>query len=199
MILLSNIAKRILNEILSFKELMKFSEPRRKKRALKMSTTSLPMTAEANQENWNFSYKSDNSHITPRSQNDPRIRKFKNVTSTGIRHRGRITFQKVKDENKSLIDIPCKVDCTCEDYRYKYAFANNDKDASPMGAASLNQCNGKYPRITNPHLRPGLCKHLLSLRDYLRTKLEESNKPTLAEKLDDIVQKYPTDVLQVKD
>lgn len=199
MISITNIAKRVLNEILSFKELMNFSEPKRKKRASKMSTQSLPMTAEANQENWNFSYKSDNSHITPRSPNDPQMRRYKNVTSSGIRHRGRITFEKSKDENKSAIDIPCKVDCTCEDYRYKYAYANNDKDAGSMGTTSLNQCNGNFPKITNPYLRPGLCKHLLSLRDYLRTKLEESNKPTLAEKLDDIVTRYPTDTFEVKD
>jgi len=188
MILLSNIAKRVLNEILSFKELMNFSEPKRKKRALKMRTQSLPMRADSTNEYWNFSYKSDLSHITPRPENP-----------NGIGHKGRITFKKSKDENKSSIDIPCKVDCDCEDYRYKYAYANNDKEAGEMGGNSLNKCNGNYPRITNPYLRPGMCKHLLSLRDYLRTKLQESDKPTLAEKLDDIVTRYPTDTLEVKD
>jgi hypothetical protein len=187
MISISNIAKRVLNEILSFSELMKFSEPKRKKRALKMRTQSLPMRADATNEYWNFSYKSDSSHITPRLENP-----------NGINHKGRITFKK-ENINTSAIDIPCKVDCTCEDYRYKYAYANNDKDAGPMGTSSLNQCNGNFPKITNPYLRPGLCKHLLSLRDYLRTKLEESNKPTLAEKLDDIVTRYPTDNFEIKD
>ena len=198
MILLSNIAKRILNEILTYTQLMKFSEPERKKRALKMRTSSLPMTSEANQENWNFSYKSDQSHITPRSSNNPQMRRYKNVTSSGIGHKGRITFSK-NTNDKNAIDIPCKVDCTCEDYKYKYAFANNDKDAGPMGTISLNKCNGNFPKQTNPYLRPGLCKHLLSLREYLRTKLQESNKPTLEEKLDDIVNSYPTDTLQVKE
>lgn len=187
MISLSNIANRVLNEILSYKELMNFSEPRRKKRALKMRTTSLPMRADATNEYWNFSYKSDVSHITKRPPQNP----------NGIRHKGRITFSKNTNENAE--DIPCKVDCTCEDYKYKYAYANHDKDAGTMGGNSLNKCNGKYPNVTNPYLRPGLCKHLLSLRNYLKTKLQESDKPTLSAKLDDIVQKYPADLLQVKD
>lgn len=188
MILLSNIAKRVLNEILSFKELMNFSEPKRKKRALKMRTQSLPMRADSTNEYWNFSYKSDPSHITRRPPENP----------NGIGHKGRITFKK-HNNNESSIDIPCKVDCTCEDYRYKFAYANHDKEAGAMGDGSLNQCNGNYPRITNPHLRPGMCKHLLSLRDYLRTKLQESDKPTLSQKLDDVVSRYPTDTLEVKD
>lgn len=187
MIFLSNIARRVLNEILSFKQLMNFSDPQRKKRALKMRTQSLPMRADATNEYWNFSYKSDKSHITPRPENP-----------NGIGHKGRITFKK-ENSNSSSIEIPCKVDCTCEDYRYKYAYANHDKEAGVMGDGSLNACNGNFPKQTNPYLRPGLCKHLLSLRNYLRTKLEESNKPTLAEKLDDIVTRYPTDTLEVED
>lgn len=187
MILLSNIAKRVLNEILTYTQLMNFSEPERKKRSTKMRTKSLPIRADSNNEFWNFSYKSDMSHITPRINNP-----------NGIGHKGRITFKKNAGD-KSAIDIPCSVDCTCEDYRYKYAYANNDKEAGSMGANSLNKCNGQFPKITNPYLRPGLCKHLLSLREYLRTKLEESQQAGLSEKLDDIVQKYPTDTLQVKE
>lgn len=187
MILLSNIAKRILNEILTYTQLMDFSEPARKKRSQKMRVSSLPMRADSNNEFWNFSYKSDNSHITTRPNNP-----------NGIGHRGRITFKRNKSD-KSAIDTPCSVDCTCEDYRYKYAYANNDKDAGTMGPTSLNKCNGKFPNKTNPYLRPGLCKHLLSLREYLRTKLEESQKSGLPAKLDDIVSRYPTDTLQVKE
>jgi hypothetical protein len=187
MILLSNIAKRVLNEILSFKELMNFSEPKRKKRSQKMRTNSLPIRADSNNEFWNFSYKSDISHITPRL-NKPNV----------IGHKGRITFKK-NTNGKSAIDTPCSVDCTCEDYRDKYAYANNDKEAGTMGSDSLNKCNGQFPNKTNPYLRPGLCKHLLSLREYLRTKLEESQQSSLPEKLDDIVTRYPTDTLQVKE
>lgn len=187
MILLSNIAKRVLNEILSFSELMNFSEPKRKKRALKMRTQSLPMRADSTNEYWNFSYKSDPSHITPRPENP-----------NGIGHKGKITFKK-ENNGANAFDIPCQVDCTCEDYRYKYAYANNDKEAGTMGADSLNKCNGNFPKQTNPYLRPGLCKHLLSLREYLRTKLQESKKTTLAEKLDDVVARYPADTFEVKD
>jgi hypothetical protein len=184
MILISNIVKRVLNEILSFKELMKLSEPERKNRAKKMSVSSLPMTANTNENYWNFSYKSDDSHITPRSSTNPKVSRYRSYkTATGkplgIRHRGRITFSK-NNPDKSAIDLPCQVDCTCEDYRYNWAYANHDKDAGPMGDASLNKCNGKFPGKTNPYLAPGLCKHLLSLRNYLRTKLQESTKPTIS-------------------
>ena len=188
MISLGNIATRVLTEILSFKELMQFSEPERKRRALKMRTQSLPMKADATNEHWNFSYKSDVSHITPRPPTNP----------NGIPHKGRITFKK-ENSGASSIDLPCQVDCTCEDYKYKYAFANKDKDAGALGVGSLNTCNGNYPNKTNPHLRPGMCKHLLSLRNYLRTKLKESAKPTLAEKLDDVVSRYPTDTFYVNE
>lgn len=185
MILLSSIAKRVLNEILSFSELMKFSDPKRKQRAAKMRTSSLPVSSHADNESWNFTYKSDQSHITPRP-NSP----------SGIPHRGRITFSK-NTNNKSAIDLPCSVDCTCEDFRYKYAYANADKQASVTGVNSLSKNNGQFPKVTNPHLRPGLCKHLLSLREYLRTKLKESQQPTLRAKLDDVVARYPNDNFNV--
>ena len=188
MISISNIAKRILNEILTFNELMKFSEPRRKDRSKKMRVRSLPITSVKNGESWNFSYKSDSSHITSRPPQNP----------NGIGHKGRILFKK-SDSGKSAIDMPCSVDCTCEDYRYKYAYANNDHEAGEMGTGALNKCNGNFPKQTNPYLRPGMCKHLLSLRNYLRTKLQESQKPTLEEKLDDIVSRYPTDTLHVEE
>jgi hypothetical protein len=184
MILLSHIVKSILNEILTFGELMNFSEPKRKQRALKMRTKSLPVSASKDGENWNFSYKSDLSHITSRPPQNP----------TGIPHKGRITFKKeVKNNIDNAIDMPCSVDCTCEDYKYKYAYANTDKEASIVGNASLSKCNGAFPKVTNPYLRPGLCKHLLSLREYLKTKLKESQQPTLEQKLDEIVLKYPQD------
>lgn len=189
MILLSNIVRRILNEVLTFNQLMKFSEPKRKSRSLKMRTRSLPVSSTSTGESWNFSYKSDPSHITLRPPENP----------NGISHRGKITFLKeIKGKSVNAMNLPCEVDCTCEDYRFNYAYANNDKDAGPMGVNSLNKCNGKVPVKTNPHLRPGLCKHLLSLRNYLRTKLKESIKPTLEEKLDDIVARYPESTMEVE-
>lgn len=188
MILIRTIVNRILNEVLSYSQLMKFSEPARKKRAEKMRVRSLPVTATSTNEFWNFSYKSDPSHITHRTN-----------LPNGMSHKGRISFKKINAENKSAIDIPCSVDCSCEDYRYKWAYANSDKDAGEIGNDSLSQCNGAYPRVTNPHLRPGLCKHLLSLRGYLKTKLEESQQPTLHQKFDEIVSKYPTGTIEFEE
>ena len=147
---------------------MDFSEPQRKKRALKMRTNSLPMRADATNEYWNFSYKSDPSHITKRPPENP----------NGIGHKGRITFKR-HSANENSNELPCKVDCTCEDYRYQHAYANNAHDAGDMGKESLNKCNGQFPSRTNNNLRPGLCKHLVSLRDYIRTKLEESQQPKI--------------------
>jgi hypothetical protein len=188
MILIRTIIDRILNEVLSYSQLMKFSDPVRKKRGEKMRVRSLPVTATSTNEFWNFSYKSDPSHITSRP-NMP----------NGISHKGRISFKKINENNQSAIDIPCSVDCSCEDYRYKWAYANSDKDAGEIGKQSLSQCNGSYPRVTNPHLRPGLCIHLISLRGYLKTKLEESQQPTLHQKLDEIVFRYPTGIIEFEE
>lgn len=195
MISLLNIVKKILNEGLSFRELMKFSEPKRIRRSNKMRVRSMPITAAKEGEQWNFKYKSDPSHITHRASTTRNVFGVPTTTTTKG-HSGNITFKKGTNEGDSALDMQCIVDCTCEDYRYKYAVANNDKDAGKLGNDSLNQCNGAMPNQTNPYLRPGLCKHLLSVRNYLKTKLEESQKPTLYEKLDDIVLRHPNGTVE---
>lgn len=181
MISLSKILYNLLTEKLTFNQLIKYSDPKRKEKSKRMRTRSLPMKSSATDEFWNFTYKSDPSHIT-----------------TGKGYQGRITFGK-NLADKSAIDLPCSVDCGCPDYKFKWAYANNDKDSSPMGSNSLNKCNGSTPNMTNPYLTPGLCKHLLSLQTYLKTKLEESVKPTLQEKLDEIVLRYPNSTIEVEE
>ncbi len=165
-------------ETLSFSDLLKWSDRPRKIRSKNVRTRSLPVSSTKEGESWNFRYKSYPS-------------------TTGLPWQGRIVF--LESHEKSMIDHPCKVDCSCPDYRYKWAYANTDKDASYVGNQSLSKNNGNFPRITNPTLTPGLCKHLISLRDFLRTKLKESNQHSLSEGLNYIVSRYPTFELNVEE
>ena len=67
-----------------------------------------------------------------------------------------------------------------------------------MGTDTLNQCNGSVPRQTNPRLKPSLCKHLVALKDYLRTKLQE-NDGGLDARLSKIIKENPTFVVEYKE
>jgi hypothetical protein len=55
----------------------------------------------------------------------------------------------------------------CPDYRYRWSWVNYQKDAGVIGPRSLNQCIDRAPRHTNPLGKPGLCKHLLAVSDYI--------------------------------
>ena len=93
---------------------------------------------------------------------------FKAFPSTeGKRHKGYIKFIKPRNSDTPLEKIGCLVDCDCKDYRYRWAWANKQRGASRVGDSSLNQAWNRAPRITNPQGRPGLCKHLIALRDYI--------------------------------
>ena len=77
--------------------------------------------------------------------------------------------------------LDCSVDCGCPDYRYRFSYANKQQDAGENGPNSLNK-GFNYPSSINAG--PGLCKHLLALKEYLHTKIEGEpvdepvNKPT---------------------
>ena len=58
----------------------------------------------------------------------------------------------------------------CPDYRYRWAWAVKQRGSSRVGPQSLNQAWNRAPRITNPSAKPGLCKHILALRNYLYGK-----------------------------
>jgi hypothetical protein len=93
---------------------------------------------------------------------------FKAFPSTEHRrHKGYIRFFKPEDSDTPLEQVDCEVDCDCKDYKFRWAWANTQRDSSRIGADSLNQCIDQAPRITNPSARPGLCKHLLALRNFL--------------------------------
>lgn len=175
----------LLVEQMSFRQLLSRTDGGRIDRGSRMRVRSLAGTANENEEQFNFSYKSAPDHITTMGP-----------------HEGRISFEKdayVKYKNKrSMDDVMCKVDCGCPDYKYRWAYANAAQDAGEMGYDSLNQCNGNPPNKTNPRRKPSLCKHLVALKDYLRTKLQE-NKGGLNDRLSKIIKENPTFVVEYKE
>lgn len=55
----------------------------------------------------------------------------------------------------------------CHDFKYRFAWIVKQKGSSTVGARSMNQALNRAPRITNPTGKPGLCKHLLALKEYI--------------------------------
>ena len=178
--LLIEIAKQILCEKMSYADLFRSSTKKRKERAKSMQFVNrLPIRAQKTDNYWDFRYKSAPGNNT-----------------TGNSYRGRISFFKPRT-GRFAENAYCEVDCGCPDYTFRWAYANNRRGAGPMGSNSINQCNGARPNITNPGLRPGMCKHLLALRDQLRQKLTESQEPTIEGKFDEIVEKYPSFEIEI--
>lgn len=136
-----------LQERLSFNTLYRLSEPRRKVRAQTVSGPPLKLDTFNDQMMWSFNFKSAPS-------------------TTGLRHHGYIRFFK-PSRPKQLQQLDCVLDCTCPDYKYRWAWANKQRGSSFVGPRSLNQAWNQAPRVTNPTGRPGLCKHLLALKDYI--------------------------------
>lgn len=185
MISLTNMVRGLLTEVMTFRQLFAKTDGGRRDRGNRMRVRSLAGTASEDSENWNFGYKSANDHIT-----------------TGKSHMGRISFGKDAyrryKNKKSMDEVICKVDCSCKDYRYRWAYANAAQQAGDIGVNSLNKCNGNPPNKTNPRRKPSLCKHLVSLKDYLRTKLEEQ-QGDLGSRLSGIVRENPTFLVEYED
>ena len=171
--LLLEIARRLLTERMTFSQLLRMSTPARKNRAKDMKVTKLPVMSGRNGKYWIFQYKSGPSNNT-----------------TGQSWKGRITFPKGR-KSTNAENLFCEVDCGCPDYKYRWAYANSRKDAGPIGFNSLNKNNGQPSNTTNPKFRTGMCKHLIALRDQLRQKLNESQQPSLEQKMDEVVDKNP--------
>jgi len=109
-----------------------------------------------------------------------------NPSTTGLRHKGYVKFYKpANPRTKALQHLECLVDCTCPDYRYRWAWANKQRGSSVVGPNSLNQAWNRAPRITNPSGRSGLCKHILAARGYIYGLLSSfpGDEPDTAEKL----------------
>lgn len=70
------------------------------------------------------------------------------------------------EEDHSFIVAGVAVE-NCPDYKFMWAWSNKQRGSSAVGPKSLNQAWNKAPKIKNPTGRPGLCKHLLALRNYV--------------------------------
>jgi hypothetical protein len=156
-----------LCERLSFDKLFRFSEPKRVKRSLTVKGPPLEIDSYQDTVYYAFNFKS-------------------NPSTTGLRHRGYIKFFKPRSGTQQpLQHLECEVDCTCPDFRYRWAWVLKQHKSSRVGPSSLNQAWNKAPKITNPARIPGLCKHILAAREYIYGLLSAfpSNAPDTAEKL----------------
>jgi hypothetical protein len=135
-------------ERLNFDQLFAYSEPKRVLRSKTVRGPSLGIESYRDNMYYYFNFKA-----------------FPSIEHR--RHKGYIRFFKPDDFDTPLEQVNCEVDCDCKDYRFRWAWANTQRDSSRIGADSLNQCIDQAPRITNPTARPGLCKHLLALRNFL--------------------------------
>lgn len=163
MISWAKMMKKVLMERMSFRQLFAGSEGGRKERgAHDVDPKSSAVTATDDGEAWTFNYKSHPS-------------------TTGQRWHGFVQFFKEDVSGKdNAMDLECMVDCDCPDYRYRYAYNNKQADVGWTG----NNPNWKYSNQNNGRKwRPrsqggvgdygvGMCKHLCSLSEYLKTVIE---------------------------
>jgi hypothetical protein len=159
--------KHCLCESATFGELFNLSEPKRVVRSNTVKGPPLDIRAFDDAQYYLFNFKS-------------------NPSTTGLRHHGYIKFKRPK-RDQALTEIPCMVDCTCPDYRYRFAWTNKQRGAGRVGGGSLNQALNRAPRITNPGNRPGLCKHILALKNYIQGMMWELPKTGLKSS-DDVLQ-----------
>jgi hypothetical protein len=171
MIRLMTIVKRILSEALTYNELFRTSTLDRKQRTRGIRKERLKATSAVDPNSWNFTFTSSPA-----------------TSTTGQSHSGKIRF--LERSNQLAKDIPCEVDCSCPDYKYRFAYANHQDDSAPIGQGSLNQCDNAPPNYTNPKQRNGMCKHLLSVVGELSRRLKTSPKSSIREKLDDVAQGF---------
>ncbi len=148
--------KHLLFEKLTFKQLLSLSDENRKYKSKSVNAKSVKIDAKSDSESWIFSYKS-------------------NPSITKQRYEGYIKFLKSDEApNKSALDWDCIVDCNCPDFKYRFAYDDFKHDASVIGSNSWNKNNGNAPLPINSNT--GLCKHLISLTDYLKTKIKSNKK-----------------------
>jgi hypothetical protein len=157
--------KELLLEKLTFRQLLSLSDEGRQQRSRNISVKPLKVTAESDSESWTFSYKGSPS-------------------TTKKRHQGYIKFLKSEENpQKQALDWNCIVDCTCPDYKYRFAYNNTKQDAGVIGSESWNKNSGQSPLPINK--MSGLCKHLISLTDYLKTKIDAKRKQLSEGKIKD--------------
>ena len=156
-----------LDERLSFDTLFRASDPKRVARSFSVRGPPLEIDSYQDAVYYIFNFKASPS-------------------TTGLRHRGYVKFFKPKSGRQTpLQHVDCLVDCECPDYRYRWAWANKQRQSGVVGPQSLNQAWNKAPRKTNPKGKPGLCKHILAAREYIYGLLSSfpSDEPDTSEKL----------------
>jgi len=156
-----------LCERLTFDKLFRMSEPKRVQRSLTVKGPPLEIDSYQDVVYYCFNFKA-------------------NPSTTGLRHKGYVKFYKPANPRaKPLQHLECLVDCTCPDYRYRWAWTNKQRGSGVVGGNSLNQAWNRAPRITNPSGRSGLCKHILAARSYIYGLLSSfpGDEPDTAEKL----------------
>lgn len=166
-----------LQERLTFDKLFRISEPKRVYRSFTVRGPPLEIDSYQDVAYYIFNFKS-------------------NPSTTGLRWKGYIKFYKPKFKNPKKVPLQhleCLVDCSCPDYRYKWAWANKQRDSGRVGPQSLNQAWNRAPRKTNPTGAPGLCKHILAARQYIYGLMSSfpGDTPDTAYKLDQLT-RYAT-------
>jgi hypothetical protein len=160
-----------LSERLTYDALWRLSEPKRIERSKTVRGPPLEMDSYQDAAYYHFNFKSFPS-------------------TTHMRHKGYIKFFKTRSRRPLTAEkLECEVDCTCPDYKFRWAWANKQRGSSRVGGQSLNQALNRAPRITNPKGRPGMCKHLLAAADYiygLVNAIPDNDAPDTAEKLNRI-------------
>lgn len=163
---------RFLVERLTYDQLFRYSEPKRVKRSATVRGPPLEIDANSDAVYHSFNFKSFPS-------------------TTGLRHHGYIKFVKPKGKANGvpLQHIPCVVDCTCPDMRYRWAWVLKQHQSGAVGDKSLNKALNLAPKKTNPAKIPGLCKHILAARNYIYGLMSHfpDGEPDTAEKLDKLV------------
>lgn len=164
-----------LSEHMTFDQLFRISDPKRVARSFTVHGPPLEIDSYQDTAYYVYNFKS-------------------NPSTTGLRHRGYIKYLKPAGGKPTpLQHLNCVVDCTCPDFRYRWAWANKQRQASRVGPNSLNQAWNRAPRKTNPSGAPGLCKHLLACREYIYGLLSSfpGDEPDTSEKLNKLT-KYAT-------
>ena len=158
--------RRVLTEAMSFRDLWRSSDPARKQRSLHVKPKQMFSRSVEAPDSFIFSYKSDSGWST-----------------TGKRWHGYVKLLKegmVNNRAVEIQDVDCQVDCDCPDFRFRWAYNNAKQGATvlPPDPDAWNDNNGQPPQPKGPphfgvgDMGPGLCKHLMSLVEFLGTKVE---------------------------
>lgn len=164
-----------LDERMTYDQLFRISDPKRVARSFKVRGPPLDIDSYQDAVYYIFNFKA-------------------NPSTTGLRHKGYVKFYKPRNPRRTpLQKLECLVDCTCPDFRYRWAWANKQRGSGVVGPKSLNQALNRAPKKTNPQGKPGLCKHVLAAREYIYGLLSSfpGDEPDTAEKLNKLT-KYAT-------